>query len=216
MWNNNIIIWYTIIQEKEEAIIIKYFNEKSAKKYLVDINKKPLFDEWFAVVKDILLNEEFQKRRLFKHHKKSVWDHCVDVSFKAFKFAKKHNLNDKVCAIGGLLHDFYPFAWQYSQELDAFDSTYLQRLDKKESLFKKHGFTHAREAYENYLKYFGEYEDEKISNCIIRHMFPLNIIPPKYKESWVVTYSDKAVSFKDTGAIFKALLFCRKNKKNHL
>ena len=25
-------------------------------------------------------------------------------------------------------------------------------------------------------------------------MFPLNIVPPKYKEGWVITYADKVLS----------------------
>ena len=178
-------------------------------------NKYSFFDEWFNIVKNILLNEEFQKRLLFKHHKKSVWDHSVDVSIRAFKYSRKFKTDDRVCAIAGLLHDFYPYAWQYSKELDDYDKKYLSRLSKKESLFKKHGFTHARESYENYLKYFKEYEDKKISDCIIKHMFPLNVIPPKYVESWVVTFVDKFVSIKDTGCILKGIFAYEKNKKNH-
>ena len=33
-------------------------------------------------------------------------------------------------------------------------------------------------------------------NIIERHMFTLNIKPPKYKEAWVVTMMDKKVSMK--------------------
>ena len=36
--------------------------------------------------------------------------------------------------------------------------------------------------------------NEKSENIIKRHMFPLNIVPPQYKESWVVTMADKYVS----------------------
>ena len=36
--------------------------------------------------------------------------------------------------------------------------------------------------------------NKRIENIIKRHMFPLNIIPPRYKEGWVVTYVDKKVS----------------------
>ena len=130
----------------------------------------------------------------------------MEVSFKSYKYAYKCYANVKVCAIGGLLHDFYPYAWQYSEELNNYDSSYLERLSRKESFFKKHGFTHAKEAYYNYLKYFKEYEDERVSNCIIRHMFPLNIIPPKYLESWIVTIADKSASLKDTAYIVHVLL----------
>ena len=33
-----------------------------------------------------------------------------------------------------------------------------------------------------------------VEDIILRHMFPLNIRPPKYKESWVVTMMDKKCS----------------------
>jgi uncharacterized protein len=36
--------------------------------------------------------------------------------------------------------------------------------------------------------------NKRISNIILRHMFPLNIVPPRYIEGWVVTYVDKKVS----------------------
>lgn len=36
--------------------------------------------------------------------------------------------------------------------------------------------------------------NEKIEDIILRHMFPLNIRPPRYLESWIVTLSDKYVS----------------------
>lgn len=166
----------------------------------------PFFDEWFDIVKGILVNHEFQKRKLFKHHTKSVWDHSIEVSFRAFKYAYKCFADVRICSIGGLLHDFYPYAWQYSEELARYDHKYLNRLSKREPLFKRHGFSHAKEAYYNYLKYFPKYKDERISNCIIRHMFPLNIIPPKYIESWIVSVADKSVSLKDTFYIIRVLL----------
>ena len=36
--------------------------------------------------------------------------------------------------------------------------------------------------------------NEKSENIIKRHMFPLNKVPPKTKEGWVVTTADKYVS----------------------
>lgn len=190
---------------------MNFLNSEELKEELCQEINSPYFDEWFNIVEPLLLCEELQKRKLFKHHKKSVWDHLISVSFKSYKYSLKFSCDSRVCAIGGLLHDFYPYAWQYSEELESFDSHYLDRLKKKESLFKKHGFTHAKEAYDNYLKYFKKFEDKKISNCIIRHMFPLNIIPPRYKESWIVTFADKVDSFKDTIYIFSAII----KRNNH-
>lgn len=186
---------------------MNFLTIKEIKKELRNYFNDNDFNSWFNIVKDILANKEFQKRRLFKHHKKSVWEHSIEVSFRAYKYAKKFNANKRVCAIGGLLHDFYPYAWLYSKELDDYDSSYLKRLKLKEPLLKKHGFTHAKEAHDNYLKFFSQYKNEKISDCIIKHMFPLNIKLPKYRESWIVTFSDKVVSLSDTGYVVKAILF---------
>lgn len=159
-----------------------------------------------------MVNEEFQKRRLFKHHHNSVWDHSIDVSLRAYKVARRYRADKRICAIAGLLHDFYPLAWQYSKELEEYNPKYLDRLSRKEPLLKKHGFTHAREATENYLIFFKEYENKRISNSIKRHMFPINIVPPRYMEGWVVSMADKKSSFKDSMHIIKGILFNTKKK----
>lgn len=139
-------------------------------------------DEYYEIVKDILNNEEFIKRKTYRHHGNiTVYDHCLRVSIMAYRISKKLKLGDyKEAAIGGLLHDFYYKPWQENKE--------------KKPFFKKHGFVHASEALENSKIYFPDYIDEKTENIILRHMFPLNIIPPKYKESWIVSISDKIVS----------------------
>ena len=46
----------------------------------------------------------------------------------------------------------------------------------------------------NCHKYFNQYLNVEIEDAILRHMFPLNIKPPKYKIGWVVTLADKMVS----------------------
>lgn len=151
------------------------------------------FLEWYSLVKDILLHDEFQRRKLFPHHHdKSVFMHSVEVSFAAFVAAKYFKADAKVCAIAGLLHDFYPKAWLYSEELEELDSSYLSELTFVRPLFQKHGFTHASQALENAKQYFPSFvADKKVCDAIKRHMFPLNIIPPKYKESWIITIIDK-------------------------
>ena len=76
-------------------------------------------------------------------------------------------------------------------QIESMDISVVENCKK---LFEKHGFVHARQAAENAWKYFPEYMDKKREDIILRHMFPLNIRPPKYIESWIVTMSDKYVS----------------------
>lgn len=141
-----------------------------------------MFDEeYLNIVKQILENEEFIKRKNYHHHyNKSVYDHSLEVSYKSYLIARKLHLDYKSTAIGGLLHDFYYKDWQLNKE--------------KKKFRELHGFVHASEALENAKKFFPELIDKKTSNIIVRHMFPLNITPPKYKESWIVTIVDKACS----------------------
>lgn len=143
--------------------------------------------EFIDIIKPIIDHPEFQKRKDFLHHEsQSVYDHSVNVSYIVFKKAKKkRNIDIKSAVIGAILHDFYYKPWQNCKE--------------KKPFFKKHGFIHAREALENSKKIFPELMNPIIENCILRHMFPLNIIPPAYKESWMVTFADK----KDSLCILK-------------
>lgn len=142
--------------------------------------------EYYLLVKPVLQNSEFKRRRNFLHHQDSVYDHCLRVSLCAYKIAKKlkpycPDISVQDVAIAGLLHDFYSKPWRE------------KKLDKR--FFKQHGFIHAYEAAKNAYIYFPELMNPTIEDAIVRHMFPLNKVPPKYKESWIITLADKIVSF---------------------
>lgn len=170
--------------------------EAEEKKYLIRISNKEYFEEWFDIVKKYLLDEEFQRRKKFLHHRYSVFDHAVNVSFKAFIFAKKHNIDARMCAICGLLHDFYPYTWRYSKELDYYNKDYNKRVVNKEFKQKIHGFVHGKEASQNIVKYYPELDNKTIRDAVSHHMFPMTL-PPLTKVGWVITYIDKIDSIVD-------------------
>ena len=161
-------------------------------------------EEYYKIVYNILKHDEFQKRKTYKHHHKiTVYEHSLAVSKIAYEMAKKLNLDYKSVAIGALLHDFYTTPWQNR----VYEHTFLE----------SHGFTHAKDALLNAHKYFPELMNDKIDDMILRHMFPLNKVPPKYKESWVVTIADKYVSlesFKNPKFIPMLLGIRKKSGKN--
>lgn len=163
-------------------------------------SKDKSFDEWFSIVKEILENEEFQKRRLFLHHEnESVWSHSIKVSFLSFKMAKKLKINTYNVSVGGLLHDFYIKAWQYTKELEYLDEKYRERfINSNKKFLKKHGVYHPIEALENSRIYFNNYLNERVEDIIVKHMFPLSLFTkykfPKYKESILITIIDKYAS----------------------
>ncbi len=154
---------------------------------------KSIDDEYYEIVSEILFNEEFLKRKNYNHHEnRSVYMHSLMVSIKSYKIAKKLKMDYKSVAISGLLHDFYYNDWQLCNE--------------KKPFLKQHGFVHAKEALENSKIHFDHLLNKKVENAILRHMFPLNIVPPIYKESWLITTVDKIVSLevlKKPSKIFK-------------
>ena len=171
-------------------------------KEILDIFKNAqYYKDWYRIVRKILKNKEFQKRRLFTHHEnESLWTHSIKVSFNSYKYALKHKINERNCAIAGLLHDFYTRAWQDSIELEQLEDKYRDRFinNKKEKLLEMHGFTHPYEALENSRKYFKKYLNKNIENAIVTHMFPLSLFTkeklPNCKEAFVITLIDKKVS----------------------
>lgn len=147
------------------------------------INKNYLENEkeFNEIIKDIINNEEYLKRKEYHHHgETSVYDHCLNVAYYTYRITKKLKLDYKSATTAAILHDFYYKDWQLNKE--------------KRPLLKQHGFVHAKEALENSRNIFPNKMNKKVENAILRHMFPLNICPPLYLESWIVSISDKYVS----------------------
>ena len=79
-------------------------------------------------------------------------------------------IEEKSLVRGALLHDYFLYDWHTGGD-------------------KLHGLHHAARALENAEKDFDLGDIER--DIIKRHMFPLNIRPPKYRESWIVCLADK-------------------------
>lgn len=125
-----------------------------------------------------------QMKQYIQHGDTTTYEHCLKVSYYSYKAAKRLGLDWKACAVGGLLHDLFLYDWH-----DKYREGYRE--------FKlPHGFTHGIVAERNARKYFDI--DERCSNIILSHMFPLTIwILPKYKESYVVLMVDKLLSTRE-------------------
>lgn len=141
----------------------------------MDINN--LDNKYLEIVNDILNNDEFLRLKKCEHHGISRFDHSLKVSYNAYKFARKYDLDYKSAAIGGLLHDF-------------FDDENVSLKEKFVSTFN-----HPLKAEVNALEKFNV--SPKEADIIRSHMFPLNFIVPKYKESWIVSLYDKKVAINE-------------------
>ncbi len=142
-----------------------------------NIQKEILTDkEYYSIVNHILCNDEFKKIGECTHHGTSRLNHSLRVSYFSYIVSKKLKWDFESAARGGLVHDFF-----YNENggitKDGIIST----------------FTHSKKASKNAEKFFGLNNKER--DIVEKHMFPLNIKLPIYKESYIVSIVDKIVSF---------------------
>lgn len=124
---------------------------------------------------DIIVSAGMQKEREFRHHRnENVFRHSVGVACVSLFLAEFLRLRiDRASLIrGALLHDYFLYDW---------------RTSEKEC--RPHGFKHAKFALRNAIRDFSVNEVER--DIIEKHMFPLTIRLPHYKESVIVCLADK-------------------------
>ena len=140
------------------------------------IEKKNLYGntEFQIILTDILENETVLKMKNFRQHfQTSCYDHCLTVAYYSYLWCKKLGLDYKSAARAAMLHDLFLYDWR------------KPRPDGKHF----HGFRHPRIALNNASKIFELNEIEK--DIILKHMWPLTVVLPKYKESYIITLADK-------------------------
>lgn len=142
---------------------------------------------YLECVYDILNSQPFAKMNEFiQHGKTTTLEHCLSVSYVSYKICKNYNLDYISAARAGLLHDLFLYDWH---------------THCKETGNHFHGFTHPRVALYNASKYYKLNGIEK--DIILKHMWPLTVIPPKTMEGFVVMYVDKYCGFVETVNRFK-------------
>lgn len=136
---------------------------------------------------EILRSEGMHAGRQFiQHGDVSVYEHCINVAFLSLYLARRFHLSvDRRSLIrGALLHDYFLYDWH-----------------EDDPSHRLHGFHHARRALENACRDFPLNEKEK--DIIVKHMFPLNLRPPRYKESMLVCAADKCCALLETFGVEK-------------
>lgn len=147
------------------------------------IKRDNLYQELSASVLDTGLLEQL---KAFKQHGSSTcYDHSVSVAKAALYMAMFLPFRFKHSQLvrGALLHDYFLYDWH---------------IDRPEKL---HGFSHPSTALENAKRDFADITPLE-ENIIKRHMFPLTPVPPRYRESFLVSLADKYCATKE---VFTAL-----------
>lgn len=93
----------------------------------------PKDEEYLALVRDILENEQVRSMDgYFQHGHTTCLRHSIHVSYLSYLFCKKHGLDARAAARGGLLHDLFLYDWHF------------YRRRKGERL---HGFEHPKKRW---------------------------------------------------------------------
>ena len=123
-------------------------------------------------------------REFVQHGDVSVYEHVVAVAVESCRMADalaRHGIAvDRPSLVrGALLHDYFLYDWH--------DPDPSHRL---------HGFRHAGFALRNAGRDFSLGPIER--NMIASHMFPMNLVLPRFRESLLLCLADKICSFCET------------------
>lgn len=143
-----------------------------------------LYREVLGCGAEILKSDGMQAEKGFLQHGNiSCYEHSLSVAVMSVRIAERLKLrvNRKSLIRGALLHDYFLYDWHESDP--------SHRL---------HGFSHARTALENAERDFALNNIER--DIIRRHMFPLNICPPRFRESHIVCLADKICAMRETAS----------------
>jgi len=131
------------------------------------------FDEFMALIADLMASSVVRRMRWFRHHQNvNRLEHSVSVAYLSFLVVRQLGGDARAAARGGLLHDLFLYD---PRERDGYQGP--------------HFLTHPRVALENARRYFvlSELEEE----IILTHMFPLGTAAPRHLESLTVCLMDK-------------------------
>ena len=158
---------YTTGIERAVATIKKkhYLRDKSAQEYT-------------KVAGEIVSAPVVQKMKQFNHHSHTnCFEHSVHVSYYNYLICKRLGWDTTAAVKAGLLHDLFLYDW------------HGRKPAKGE---RQHGFEHPTKALKNARSNFPITRKE--GDMISKHMFPLTVTPPKYKETYVIVMTDKFCS----------------------
>lgn len=135
---------------------------------------------------EILSSKTVQEMKQYPQHgSTNALCHMVAVAWYAYRTAirlqHRYGLRFDLRSLirGALLHDLFLYDWH-----------------DPNNGHKLHGFSHPYTALRNAERYF--FLNRRERDVIVRHMFPFTPIPPRYRESILVSYADKVCSARET------------------
>lgn len=149
----------------------------------ISLDDVPIDSEFYSYIRDLVAAEPvLQMKQYIQHGTTTTFDHCLNVAYYNYRVCKRFNLDARSGARAGMLHDLFLYDWHYYP---------IKRLDRL-----RHGATHPKRACENASRYFELTPREK--DIISKHMFPMTVSLPKYRETVVIILVDKYCGLLET------------------
>lgn len=149
--------------------------------------------EFYSIIGDLVREPMVRELQSFRQHYETTrYQHCLKVAYFSYLICKKYNLDYKSAARAGLLHDLFLYDWRVN------DGT-------RKGL---HGFRHPRIALNNALTICNL--NTKEQDMILKHMWPLTVFFPKYKESYIISVVDKYCTLSETFGYYRKKLVAQK------
>ena len=129
--------------------------------------------EFQTIIEDLINNDTVKEMQNYRQHcNTSCYEHCYDAAFYCYTICKKLHLDYKSATRAAMLHDLFLYDWRI-----------------KGNRTGHHAFTHGQTAYENASQIFDLNDIEK--DMIIKHMWPITLKLPRYRETFILTLVDK-------------------------
>ncbi|MDD2362790.1 MAG: phosphohydrolase [Oscillospiraceae bacterium] len=133
---------------------------------------------YLDIIKPLMKYEPILKMDSYKQHgQTSCLRHCLAVSFYSFVLCRRLHIRFDTAALirGAMLHDFFLYDWH-----------------KPADSRRWHGFIHPKIALKNAEKHFDLSKRER--DIIAKHMWPLTLRFPRFREALIVCLVDKICS----------------------
>ena len=141
-----------------------------------EFSKKYQLVEFFNIIEDIISNDTVKQMKNYRQHcNTSCYKHCMQVAYFTYMACKKMKLDYISATRAAMLHDLFLYDWRKK----------YRNID----ISGLHAFVHPRIALENASEIFELNDIEK--DIILKHMWPVTLSFPRYKESYIVTIMDK-------------------------
>ncbi len=137
------------------------------------LGREQMSPAFFECIEDLYDRPEVQGLSIYEQHLDiDRLQHITSVAYLSFLACRRLGLDYRTASRGAILHDLFYYDWR-----------------EKDASHRLHGYRHPGFALKNARELCALSKKEE--DIIIKHMWPLTPLLPRYPESFVVSMADK-------------------------